>query len=268
MTREYKKDPPGLKFISSRFDFKDFRSSSNKKKITIKMMQPYFPYVVYINHSSSGAFQNIVTRYVDGQKFVMNYDFHPQHPRSVPTPEGGKSSDEFLNDFSKLYTLGVNSDFVIKADDEEFKVHKTLLAMHSAVFKAMFSKDYAENQSNEVTIVDFAPEAVKEFVDFLYTGEVLTDENAVELFMMADLYQVEDLTKVAEDIIIRNVDKTNVADVFYLGYLHSAERLTFKAYSYAKKLFPSEPLLKMLQEPTKFVEFIRENVNSSRCVNL
>lgn len=254
--KSIKKTCDGFKLISSRLVSKDFTSKTKKN---IKMMQPH---VIYVNHSSSSAFKNIVTRNVNGQVYVMNYDFDPRDARAAPMPEGGKSSDQYLVDFSKLFTPGVDSDFVIKTEDgEEFKVHKTLLAMHSTVFEAMFSKDYAENQSNEVTITNYLPETVKEFVHYFYTGEVLSDENAVELFMLADLYQVEGLTKVAEDIIIRNVDKSNVAEVFYLGYLHSAERLTYKAYSFVKKLLPSKPLLEMLREPTKFVEFIREQVN-------
>uniref|UniRef100_A0AC34Q7L4 BTB domain-containing protein n=1 Tax=Panagrolaimus sp. JU765 TaxID=591449 RepID=A0AC34Q7L4_9BILA len=75
----------------------------------------------------------------------------------------------FLND---LIENGGVGDFVIVAEDQEIKINKELLEIHSPVFAAMFKSDYVEAKENRVTIEDFSFDVVKFVVKSIYFGGI------------------------------------------------------------------------------------------------
>ena len=65
----------------------------------------------------------------------------------------------------KLFT-----DMTIKCGDEEFKVHKAVLASQSPVFRKMFVSDMKEKWTSLIEISDTNSAVITDMVAYLYTG--------------------------------------------------------------------------------------------------
>merc|ERR1719186_1874999 len=75
---------------------------------------------------------------------------------------------EFVNNFEEFHFDG---DVKIFCEDKEFRCHKLLLTSQSPVFKAMFDQENSkESIENTVDIQDCTPEAVEDFLFFLYNA--------------------------------------------------------------------------------------------------
>ncbi|XP_078375183.1 uncharacterized protein LOC144658602 [Oculina patagonica] len=125
-----------------------------------------------------------------------------------------------------------DSDVILVVEDEKFHVHRVILSMNSAVFKAMFKSQFKEATDNEI----FLPEKkASEFLDFLkkvygfqYIQEQvdITMENVGHLLKLSDEYQVKAIfdpcVKFLED---QPKTKENVMIILALGDLYHLENV-------------------------------------------
>ncbi len=83
---------------------------------------------------------------------------------------------------------GQLSDFTIVVGTNGIPVHKCVLLAHSPVFKAMFNHDsIKEAQEKKVIIPDVSIDAMKDFLQFIYTGmKPQNDSLFLELLTLAD----------------------------------------------------------------------------------
>ena len=153
--------------------------------------------------------------------------------------------DRFVAGFRELWASKRYSDFVItaigKGKSREMKVHKNILGTQSSVFAAIFENDMKEKKDGIMHIEDFCAETVRDFLHFLYTGEIEAD-NAMDLFAIATKYEVKLLRERTEKIIMRNIFQTNAIDVLCLGHLHLSEKMKVAAFSEIKQMFPMKDL--------------------------
>jgi len=118
-----------------------------------------------------------------------------------------------LNNFGELLESCEMSDFKIICEGEEFPCHKNILMARSNVLRTMFNNDMQETNQNQMTIIDMEPAVVKCFLNFIYTGEVSSEdlkENAMKLLGVADQYELKGLTKLCENELMTTVDNDNV----------------------------------------------------------
>jgi BTB/POZ domain len=162
--------------------------------------------------------------------------------------EKEKFVSNFAEGFKQLWDSKEYSDFIVAAgavdDPTEFKVHKCLLAVHSSVFAAVFQSD----ETGKLFIEDFGIETVKEFLEFLYNGEVPREENAMELFAIAARYKVSQLKEICEMAVLRNINDSNAIEVFVLGHSFSSEELKKASFEAIKKMFPELKLQDSLMD--------------------
>lgn len=87
-----------------------------------------------------------------------------------------------------ILQTGLNSDIVLEVNGVEFKVHKTLLSLHSPVFEAMFSHaDTKEVTEQKVIIEDVSVDAIRTLLYFIYTGDVESKNDlTLDLLIAAD----------------------------------------------------------------------------------
>ncbi|KAH9397822.1 hypothetical protein TYRP_004149 [Tyrophagus putrescentiae] len=129
--------------------------------------------------------------------------------QSFPVKDGINSESKFKSNQKSLLDSGELSDFTIVVGTTEIPVHKCVLSAHSPFFKAMFSHDCTkEAQEKKVIIPDVSIDAMKDFLQFIYTG-----------------YQVGDLKYLCADYLSSVLTIDNVANVYLVADLHNASGL-------------------------------------------
>jgi hypothetical protein len=125
------------------------------------------------------------------------------------------------------------------------------------VFTAMFENDMQEQRTNNMKIEDFTYIAVEQFLDFLYTGNVQDETNAMELFALAAKYDVPKLKSSSENVVLKNLNKANAFEIFKLAHLYSAPIMKKKAFSKVKTTFTGRELSdNMIDEPERLDQII------------
>jgi BTB/POZ domain/Leucine rich repeat len=135
--------------------------------------------------------------------------------------------------YEELWTSKRYADFTIIAgvnNPKKFAVHKSVLGPSSSVFAAVFEHDMKEKQSGVMKIEDSSSAAVENFLEFIYTGKIKEETNAMELYELACKYDISALKSLAELIICRNTNASNAQEVFALGLLHNSESIKKAAY--------------------------------------
>lgn len=149
---------------------------------------------------------------------------------------------KYSKNFAEIFTAGLKqlwksqrlSDFTINVGAEKFAVHKSVLVVQSSVFANIFTSKV----HNEMTLTDFGAIAVKEFLLFIYTGEIPDDANSIELFSLAANYDVRELRAICEEMVLRNLDESNAMEVFDVGHNYNSQALKARAFEEIQSMFP------------------------------
>jgi len=168
---------------------------------------------------------------------------------TINTPEHLK---QLTNGISSQLSNGNFSDFVIKCGERRFKVHKNILSIASSVFTEMFEQDMEVAASIELTLDDYKGPTVKEFLIFIYTGEVPDGGslNPVDLYGLAATYKVEALKSFCREQILDDIAAFDAMDVLFMGNTHNDNELKEKAFARIKKML-AQPKLndEMMNKP-------------------
>lgn len=148
---------------------------------------------------------------------------------------GGKRVVEVM---SKAFDNPEDSDLKFKLcargrkrkASEEFEtihVHKWFVRQSSEYFGRMLANDWKENRSNEIEIKDFSYEAFYEFLRYLYTDCIATEDIDVllEMWSISDRYVANDFKSKCNDAIKLLVDIDNVCTVYAFALRFGAKHL-------------------------------------------
>ena len=83
----------------------------------------------------------------------------------------------------------------------------------------------AEKRNGVLIIKGFTLGAVKDFLNFLYTGTVTDEEHALEMFALASTYNVQPLRSICKKIIMDYLDDSNALEIYILGHLYLCDDL-------------------------------------------
>uniref|UniRef100_A0A915ARD4 Speckle-type POZ protein n=3 Tax=Ascarididae TaxID=6250 RepID=A0A915ARD4_PARUN len=137
------------------------------------------------------------------------------------------------DDMANLFEKHNFSDCLLVTGTKEFHVHKAILATRSPVFAACFEHKMSEAQSDRVIIDDVEPEVMKEMLRFMYTDQAPNlDRMADTLLAAADKYQLDRLKVMCEQALCLNLTNDNACETLILADLHSAEQLKQQAIDY------------------------------------
>ncbi|XP_010769053.1 kelch repeat and BTB domain-containing protein 3 [Notothenia coriiceps] len=148
---------------------------------------------------------------------------------------------------------GLLFDFTIKVQEQSFPCHRCVLAACSDFFRAMFEVDMRERGDGSVTLGNQCPEAVRLFLDFAYSGEMLiTDSNVDMLFQLASFLQVSVLSEACSNFLIRAMDLSNCLSLFSLAEAYGSASLLQSA---------NEFVIQNFSELSKTQDFLDMQVN-------
>ena len=135
----------------------------------------------------------------------------------LSTGSKSKFSDVTLVASQKYNTKGDSSSAPF-----EFPAHKVILAARSPVFASMFEHSMQESTNNKVVIDDVCPDALKEMLMYIYTGEVSDVGNvAYDLLYAADKYQLDDLKSFCEQQLSKSLKVENAARMVQFAHMHN-----------------------------------------------
>jgi len=124
------------------------------------------------------------------------------------------------------------TDFTLEFIGEEVACHRIILGGASPVFAAMFENQHREALEGRAVIqlsaTPLSAKVGRAFVRYLYLGETDEEllEQEVEAFLeLGDKYQVDRLKELAEDSMLRMLDKTNAVPFLATGDQFRAPRI-------------------------------------------
>lgn len=141
------------------------------------------------------------------------------------------TAENFLLDsFETLLKEELFSDVKLVVDNQEFQVHRAILARLSPVFSNLFKQNLDKRVFN---ITDVNPVIFKEVLRFIYTGKVEhIDEIANKILPVADTYEIKLLAELCEIALCRNLNDENALDTLTLADIFNSQYLKAQASNY------------------------------------
>ena len=134
--------------------------------------------------------------------------------------------DDIRKELNTLYRDKVFADVTIKCADQEFKVHKAVLASQSPVFRKMFEVEMKEKTSNLVEISDIDPVVISDLLAYIYSGEAPNLKTlARKLLDAADKYDLPRLLAMCVNELQKQLKVDDVVDVLMDANLHNIKEL-------------------------------------------
>lgn len=169
----------------------------------------------------STAIPSSMVRNVDDFDFCL-----PSHAQGV------------LEGLQRLRTNPKLADVTLLAGGREFPCHRSVLALCSHYFHAMFSGDFAESIAARVELKEVDSSALEMLLDFAYTGKVTINQGNVEgLMRTASQLHFPTIQKVCSRYLRQQMDATNCLGICEFGESHGCPEVSSKAWAFLQENF-------------------------------
>lgn len=147
-------------------------------------------------------------------------------------------AQDMLEGLQRLRSLPKLADVTLLVGDQELPCHRSLLALNSPYFHAMFAGDFAESFSARVELRDVEPAAVGQLVDFVYTGRLtITQSNVEALTRSASRLHFPTVQKVCGRYLQQQLDATNCLGICEFGEQQGLLGVAAKAWAFLRENF-------------------------------
>lgn len=141
--------------------------------------------------------------------------------------------------------------------------HKAVLVSRSPVFKAMLDNEMEESRSGTIKITDVSYDALRAFVNYLYTAEACLDEQmAYDLLVLAEKYQVKHLKGYCEKYLVSKLNWDNSLMSYAFAHQHNAKHMLEASLSLITdnmdKLTKKEEYMELVEKDPRLVVEIYE----------
>ena len=116
--------------------------------------------------------------------------------------------------------------------------HKHVLAAASSVFEAMVENNQLKEAIESRANIELSEEVRQAFLRFIYTGELeerLLKEHTVGLLQLGDKYDVQELKQLAEEGLVKQLDKWNMRKMISVRESFNAKVILKAALKMKKK---------------------------------
>jgi len=172
--------------------------------------------------------------------------------------------DKFKNDghpkdgfmvMNELRRQGVLCDVTLVAEGVRFPVHKLVVASCSPYFRAMFNGAMSESHQDVVSLEAVQANALKQLVDYIYTGEIeVTEENVQNLLPAANLLSLSWVRDSCCRFLQSQLHPSNCLGIRSFADIHSCSDLLLASTNYTEENFPE------VVKGDEFLNLTREEV--------
>lgn len=118
----------------------------------------------------------------------------------------------FLQDMRDMVDEEEYSDVTFIVESKQVHAHRIILAKRCEHFAAMFRSGMRESLEREINIPNVSHAVFLLLMEYIYTDSVVIDlQYAIELYITADLYQLDRLKDMCVVIVQRNLNGDNAA---------------------------------------------------------
>ncbi|KAG8508253.1 Kelch-like protein 30 [Galemys pyrenaicus] len=158
---------------------------------------------------------------------VDDLDFHlPSHAQDV------------LDGLQRLRAQPKLTDVTLLVGGRELRCHRSLLALSSPYFRAMFAGDFAESTAARVELRGVEPGAAAQLVDFAYTGRLTVTQATVEaLARTAARLHFPAVQQVCGRYLQQQLDAANCLGLCEFGEQQGLPGVAAKAWAFLRENF-------------------------------
>ena len=153
------------------------------------------------------------------------------------------------------------SDVTFIVEDREIHACKAFLAARSEYFRAMLFGGM-RSESTRIVLHDIEYQIFIIIIEFLYTDQVedISLDLAVPLLIASELYMLERLKAICQDIIRKEIDHDNVVQIMIAAHHHRAFSLKEICLDYiitqGKSVRTSPSFKNLMSEPELMMEIL------------
>ena len=106
---------------------------------------------------------------------------------------------------------------LVVKDGKEFQAHRSVLSQASSFFEKLLNSDMKENNEGVIRLEMILESQMADILEFIYTGsvQISTQENAENLFELADYLLLPNLKTFAGKCLEKHITTTNCLSIFY-----------------------------------------------------
>ena len=169
---------------------------------------------------------------------VLN-DFYKFRLKTIAVPP-----PSLVGDFQKLINNPELSDVCFLVEGKEIHAHRAVLAIRSEYFRVMLlggmresnhgGVERAKNSASPIDLPDVSYAVFLKVLEFLYTDTVrnVSLETGVHLLIASELFMLDRLKALCEDLIRRDVSVDSVIGILVAAHRHNASALKDIALEY------------------------------------
>uniref|UniRef100_H0X992 Kelch like family member 30 n=1 Tax=Otolemur garnettii TaxID=30611 RepID=H0X992_OTOGA len=147
-------------------------------------------------------------------------------------------AQDMLDGLQRLRSQPKLADVTLLVGGRELPCHRSLLALSSPYFHAMFAGDFAESFSARVELQDVEPAVVGQLVDFVYTGRLtITQGNVEALTRTAARLHFPAVQKVCGRYLQQQLDAANCLGICEFGEQQGLLGVAAKAWAFLRENF-------------------------------
>ena len=152
-------------------------------------------------------------------------------------------SSEALSTLADMRASRDLVDVTIQAGDLSLGVHRIALAACSPYFRAMFLGDNRESAEGVVVIKELDPTAVRDIVDFCYSGKIKIDTtNVLNILPAACLFQLSGVQEACCTFLTAQLHPSNCLGFRKFADIHHCVSLWKKCNVFMQQRFPEVAL--------------------------
>uniref|UniRef100_A0A8D2DU40 Kelch like family member 30 n=1 Tax=Sciurus vulgaris TaxID=55149 RepID=A0A8D2DU40_SCIVU len=164
-------------------------------------------------------------------------------------------AQDMLDGLQRLRSLPKLADVTLLVGGQELPCHRSLLALSSPYFHAMFAGDFAESFSARVELQDMEPAVVGQLLDFVYTGRLtITQTNVEALTRTASRLHFPAVQKVCGRYLQQQLDATNCLGICEFGEQQGLLGVAAKAWAFLRENFEA------VAQEDEFLQLPRERL--------